>query len=134
MVKYYVHKDPYLEKNLYKAVHHYHPCTVWTCETNSNYNWHYKHFVALCDEYTYRYGKVHATDTKLRTLLKRPPVMTNYSNDRTPFRLAMADYPECIALGDPIQAYQAFYQTKQDRFTMAWTKRDIPEWFNVCAA
>jgi hypothetical protein len=134
MVKYYVHKDPYLEENLYKAVHHYHPCTVWTCETNSNYNWHYKHFVALCDEYTYRYGKVHATDTKLRTLLKRPPVMTNYSNDRTPFRLAMADYPECIALGDPIQAYQAFYQTKQDRFTMAWTKRDIPEWFNVCAA
>lgn len=83
MVKYYVHTDPYLEENLYKAVHHYHPCTVWTCETNSNYNWHYKHFVALCDEYTYRYGKVHATDTKMRTLLKRPPVMTNYSNDIT---------------------------------------------------
>ena len=43
----------------------------------------------------------------------------------------MADYPECIALGDPVKAYRAFYQTKQSRFKMAWTKRDIPEWFEV---
>jgi hypothetical protein len=41
----------------------------------------------------------------------------------------MKSNPECIALGDPVKAYQAFYQTKQDRFKMVWTKRDVPSWF-----
>jgi|TARA_B110000977_G_scaffold51311_1_gene69701 hypothetical protein len=122
------------EQVLYKAVHTGHPCTVWTMETNSNYNWHYKHFIALCDEYTYRYGKVHMTDTKLRDVLKRPPVMTLYSNDLTPFRLAMGAEPQCINESDPVGSYREYYQTKQDRFKMVWSKRDIPEWFNVSAA
>jgi hypothetical protein len=47
---------------LYKAVHMGHPCTVWSMESRANYVWHYIHFVALCDEYQYRYGKKHLTD------------------------------------------------------------------------
>ena len=58
---------------LYKAVHYHHPCTVWTMESSENYLWHYIHFVALCDEYTHRYGKVHMTDTKLRYVLQVIP-------------------------------------------------------------
>lgn len=132
MVKYYVHPDSYLEEHLYKAVHHYHPCTVWTMESASNYIWHYNHFVALLDEYEYRYGKIHGTHKLTDALSKLPQNLPDIG--QTPFKLAMADYPECIALGDPVEAYRAFYQTKQDRFKMAWTKRDIPEWFNVRAA
>jgi hypothetical protein len=49
----------------------------------------------------------------------------------TEFKLAMNSNPECIALGDPVKAYQAFYQTKQERFKMAWTKRPVPDWFNI---
>jgi len=29
----------------------------------------------------------------------------------------------------PIESYRAFYQTKQHRFNMVWTKRKVPEWF-----
>lgn len=129
MVNYWVHPKPYMEKHLYKAVHHGHPCTVWTMESDANYFWHYDHFVALLNEYTYRYGKIHGTE-KIKTTLLQPPINIPVA-EKTPFRLAMADYPECIALGDPVKAYRAFYQTKQARFKMAWTKRDIPEWFNV---
>lgn len=131
MINYWVHPKPYKEERLYKAVHHGHPSTVWTMESESNYIWHFDHFVALLDEYTYRYDKKHSTE-KLKELLCQPP--KNISRDGlTPFKLAMADYPECIALGDPVEAYRAFYQTKQNRFKMVWTKREIPEWFNVAA-
>jgi hypothetical protein len=34
---------------------------------------------------------------------------------------------------DPVRSYREFYQTKQARFKMVWTKRDIPEWFKVAA-
>jgi len=129
MIKYYEHPRKYYEDNLYKAVHHGHPSTVWTMESIANYNWHYEHWVALMDEYEYRYGKTHSTRF-LQKLLMRAPRNIPYNNG-TPFKLAMKDYPECIALGDPVEAYRAFYQTKQDRFKMVWSKREIPEWFEV---
>jgi len=131
MVDYWVHPKQYKEERLYKAVHHSHPCTVWTMESDANYIWHYDHFIALLDEYAYRYGRRHGTE-KLAMLLVQPPRFIT-KGSLTPFKLAMKDYPECIALGDPVEAYRAFYQTKQARFKMAWTKRDIPEWFKISA-
>ena len=131
MINYWVYPEPELEAYLYSAVHHGHPCTVWTMQTNANYEWHYKHFIALCDEYTYRYGKVHATDTKLRNVLRKPPSGIKWSNLYTDFPLGMQHEPQCMHEGDPVRSYQEYYQTKQARFNMAWTNRPIPEWFNV---
>lgn len=128
MVKGWTH--PTLDNFLYKAVHVGHPCTVWTMESDANYRWHYKHFVALCDEYTYRYGKVHSTDDQLREMLRACPKNIPKIG-LTPFKLAMGAAPECINESDPVGSYRAFYQTKQDRFSMDWTKRPIPEWFKV---
>ena len=36
-----------------------HPCTIWARSSKSNYDWLYCYALALGDEYTYRYGKVH---------------------------------------------------------------------------
>lgn len=127
MVKYWILPDN-REDTFYKAVHMYHPCTIWTMQSDKNYNWHYTHFVALCDEYKYRYGKIHGTDALLRndleTLPKNIPI-----GSLTPQPLAMKSNPECMDTNDIVGSYRAFYQTKQSRFKMAWTKRKTPEWF-----
>jgi hypothetical protein len=123
--------DPYLDNLLYKSVHTGHPSTVWTTESDQNYQWHYRHFVALCDEYEYRYGKVHSTRTKLEEALAQTPNNIKRTESITPFKLAMQQFPACIVEGDAVQSYRNFYQTKQDRFNMAWTKRPIPSWFEV---
>lgn len=136
MMKYWVHPNNNWEGVLHKAVHTGHPCTKWTMVSSDNYFWHYKHFTALCDEYTYRYGKVHKCDKELRDILSHLPENIP-RGDQTPFELAMKDFPECIVENDPVQSYRNFYQTKQHRFKMVWTKRDKPEWFkyaNVHAA
>lgn len=127
MLQYFKHPNSNLEKILYKACHFNHPSTVWTRESVQNYIWHYDHFYALCNEYTYRYGKIHSTETKLGEVLSIPPRYISHRN-MTPFKLAMAAFPQCI-VKDPIQSYRNFYQTKQERFKMVWTKRSIPEWF-----
>ena len=134
MVKYY---DLYegaddLEAELlyYKAVHHGHPCTVWTMESSENYNWHWEHFYALCKEYTYRYGKTHETENKLLWPLQSLPRNIPMMNEMTPFKLAMKSNPECFFYNDPVRSYRAFYHTKQDRFSMVWTKRPEPNWWN----
>ena len=115
------------ENILYKACHFNHPSTIWTRESSENYQWHFDHFAALCDEYTYRYGKLHATDRKLRKHLAKLPNNIPHTN-MTKFKLAMKSNPECM-FEDPIQSYRAFYQTKQHRFKMVWSKREVPGWF-----
>ena len=126
--KYYELPDD-REQLLYKAVHHHHPCTVWTMKSNNNYTWHWVHFKALCNEYTYRYGKVHKTDALLTDALRQLPrnIPVGYLS---PLPLAMGAAPECIDYSDPVGSYRKFYQTKQARFKMAWTKREVPDWFS----
>ena len=128
MVHYFKLEDERRENLLYKAVHFNHPCTIWTRESSSNYRWHYEHFIALCREYTYRYGKTHKTESVLGLELGLLPKNITMG-DYTPFKLAMKSNPECM-FEDPIKSYRAFYQTKQHRFNMIWTKRDVPGWFN----
>jgi len=127
-VKSWIIPDASMDQALYRAVHMNHPCTKWTMLSLSNYLWHYQHFVALCDEYTYRYGKVHKTDTMLRFVLDEAP---NNIEDigLTQFPLAMKSNPECMNPDDPVTSYKSFYQTKQARFKMAWSKRNPPDWF-----
>lgn len=112
---------------LYKAVHINHPCTVWTRECSANYEWHFQHFVALAEEYQFRYGKVHASLEKLYDILAKPPLHIRKSAELTQIPLAMHD--ECKISDDPVVCYRTFYMTKQDRFNMVWTKRNVPDWF-----
>ena len=126
MLQYFKLEDE-REDLLYKACHFNHPSTVWTRESMHNYRWHYIHFTALCDEYTYRYGKTHSTDTKLREALAKLPDNIPVKK-MTPFKLAMSSFPECIS-ECPVESYRKFYETKQHRFKMDWTKRQVPEWF-----
>lgn len=121
-------EDSYMENALYKSVHPKHPSTLWTCESIANYHWHYTHFIALATEFEYRYGKVHSTRTKLEEPLSRLPKNIPQVNELTPFRLAMGSNPECMT-SDPVESYRKFYMTKQKRFKMEWSKREIPSWF-----
>ena len=130
MVKAWILPDS-REDVLYKAVHVGHPCTVWSMESLANYAWHYEHFQALAIEYEYRYGKQHKSFVDLEYALSIPPKNIRQDIGLTPFRLAMGAAPECIDEKNPVTSYRKFYETKQDRFTMAWTKRSVPEWFTI---
>lgn len=118
---------PKEEGLFYKTTHKGHPSTIWAMESSENYKWLYQHFVALCDEYTYRYSKTHATDIKLRNVLVEAPKNIKVGG-MTPFKLAMNNNPECM-LDDPVDSYRSYYKTKEDKFVMNWTKRDVPDWF-----
>ena len=58
----------------YKQAHLNHPSTIWTRQCRSNYRWLYLHMLALGNEYTERYGKIHRTIEKCAKFLNVPPV------------------------------------------------------------
>ena len=124
MVKGYYH--PKLDDVLYKAVHHNHPSTVWTREAADNYSWHYEHFIALCKEFEFRFGKVHETYRKLSQALSKLP--ENIPSGSTPIRKAMGAYPELLHL-DGVTAYRKFYWLDKRDFAQ-WNKgRPAPQWW-----
>ena len=41
--------------NLYKPTHIKHPCTIWAAANIENWDWLFRHFIALCEEYSLRY-------------------------------------------------------------------------------
>ena len=111
---------------MYKRAHLNHPSTVWTRENEKQYEWLYKLFVALSDEYTYRYEKVHSTDSLLREALKKPPL--NIPKDKG-FNQPPQCMPDEYKCDDSVIAYQRFYMGEKAHFSQ-WKNRPVPKWYN----
>lgn len=112
------------ETILYSATHINHPSAVWCRETDMNYAWLFLHFMALMDEYTYRYGKKHKCSdlTFSSALFEVPHNITNGSF--TPVTLAM---PDEYKVEDHVQSYRNYYKQGKTHLHN-WTKREQPEW------
>ena len=116
------------ESVLYSATHINHPSAVWARDNYHNYRRLYALFVATCDEYTYRYGKVHMTDSKLRDILATPPGFVDDHQTRVLLDPTPAMPDECKIPGDVVGSYRKYYIDK--KVDMAkWTKRAPPQWF-----
>ena len=117
--------DEYADKvGLYKMAHKNHPSTIWTRTSTENYMWLNRYFGALCREYTYRYGKHHASERLLGPLAHVPKGLT-YSGFTDPPQ-CMPDY--CKG-EDTVLAYQNYYILEKSDFA-TWKNREKPEWFN----
>ena len=93
-----------------------HPCTQWAAANQYNLAWLIVHGLALCDEYTARYGKVHACEDVLHQA-------NNIYNDIfdepstcyykvTDFTRAMPEYLKYDTTITTIQAYIKYLNTK----------------------
>ena len=122
---------------LYKSVHQSHPCTLWAGASASNWLWAWKHFNAMCDEYVFRFGKTHATATKLRGVFKdvrnRLDFITSWSNVyHTPHPQCFGDWPYKTSEDWPVLAYRAYlrdYKPTVMKAPMTWTRSKQPHWF-----
>lgn len=115
--------NAYKDPALYKIAHAHHPCSKWVCASLDNYEWLYWHFIALADEYTFRYGKKHLSDIKLREVLQYIPSNIPRIGPTKPAQ-AM---PDCYKHEDPVIAYRNYYIGEKQGFAV-WTKRPRPEW------
>lgn len=94
---------------LYKSTHKNHPSTKWVMESKQNYEWLYKHFIALNTEYTNRFKKVHKTFTVLGDFLANSPI--NIPNiGLTKFACAM---PIQYVEENVVRAYRKYYESEK---------------------
>ena len=125
-IKRWTLQEKSLDEKLYKATHINHPSAIWTRSSNENYKWLHTLLVCVCEEYTFRYGKVHKS--------QRDGIVSALSvfPSNIPLReftcptCAMPD--ECKIEGDSVASYQKYYIEKKQHIAQ-WKKRNAPEWY-----
>jgi hypothetical protein len=108
---------------LYRATHKNHPSSVWVRQSANHYGWLMYHLSALSEEYTFRYGKVHAT-TRLFPLLKILPENIPQVGFTPPPCCMDTDY---ILSEDAVENYRNYYKHGKAHLH-TWTKRPPPAW------
>jgi len=114
---------------LYKATHINHPSARWVRQSPENYIWLANMLIALCEEYTHRYGKIHKVerDGLCYVLLKNIP----HNIGNSGFTQPTPAMPDDVKIsGDSIASYKNYY-IKNKGHLAAWKKRNIPEWYNA---
>ena len=110
---------------IYKPTHQHHPCTLWASSNSARYNWLRELGLALCDEYTYRYGRRHKSEDVIKSLDCPVGGMCSWTNPPLkPFALAMPD--ECKT-NDAVQSYRNYYLSAKQKL-LIYTRREPPKW------
>lgn len=124
-IKRWKHPDPEMDMGLMKASHINHPSNLWVRSSAENYRWLYDMWIYLLDEYSYRYGKIHACQKYNHFLMIPPKNIPNIPwSQPTP---AMPD--ECKVIGDSLASYHKYYIERKSHFAR-WTKRETPYWYS----
>ena len=121
----WLHPNPKLERELYKASHINHPSNIWIRENEQHYTWLFLMFNELSKEYTRRYGKVHASWSKLNWILGFPP--KNIAQKK------WEDPPQCMPDhckdDDVVKAYRNYYILEKNNIAV-WKHSGTPKWFS----
>jgi len=113
------------EKPIYKIAHKNHPSAIWCRQTNNNYTWLYCLFVALLDEYWFRYDKKHKC-LDLTPHLSSPPSNIPLG----PFTAPPPAMPDQYKTGSVVESYRNYYIGAKSHFAK-WKRRPTPTWFEV---
>ena len=112
-----------------------HPCTIWARESKQNFQWLRAHCLALCKEYTVRYGKRHKGEWILEHFADTWVKLENEilpDKGLTPFAIAISDHMNCRQIDgfdelSPIEKYRLYYI--HDKNHIAEWKTEKPDWY-----
>jgi len=136
-------KTPNLPEGSYRSFSPKHPTCIWVRLCVQNYRYTIDVAKYLCEEYTFRYSKIHTCESHINWLstnfpdFKKNPenpysekVILSYNKEfqdqgHTPVPLAM---PEDVKFKDTFKSYRFYYIVHKRSFAK-WSKRSVPWWY-----
>ena len=108
----------------YKRSFYNHPCTKWVRASTENYDWLIEHAMALCAEYTRRYGKVHKTQRVIEWCENNRPELPVGVLSKWP--KCMPDYCKEESV---VGSYRNYYKNEKAKFAK-WKDGNVPAWYD----
>ena len=124
----------------YRPAHKGHPMTMWVASSRENYLFAVEVALALAEEYTGRYGKIHSCEAHARWLCENIPSRFEvrkspkayYATEDIP--VGLTPIPECMPeeYKDPsiVKAYQMYYTVDKMEFAR-FTPKSFSSKLNV---
>ena len=110
----------------YRPSHEKHPCTIWVGASLANFTWTVQHGLALCEEYSKRFHRVHGAKVVIYSISEAMGDLRFPEVRRTPFAQAM---PDIYKQDDPVKAYRAYYLGDKRAFARWRNGRIPPNWW-----
>lgn len=112
-------------RTTYQHSHLKHPSSLWVQDSSGNFEWLYRLGIALSDEYSLRFGKIHKSKAVIQECWRKADEINFVSHKLKPFPQVM---PEQYKIpDDPIQAYRNYYIGSKAYFA-TW-KKGAPSWW-----
>jgi len=107
----------------YRSTHKSHPSTKWVRASSANFESLVEHTMAMLEEYTERFGKVHKCTSVLEECLDiyDPSLFPSQKQTRLPLAMPYEFHSDNI-----IESYRRFYASKP---RIRYPKDKIPNWF-----
>lgn len=110
----------------YKRTHFNHPCSIWARKSKKNFEWLIEHGLALCEEYTFRYGKDHKSRKVILWCSKNKKKLKFASENKSNFVLCM---DEKYQVGNAVESYKEYYRLEKKNIAKWEKARKKPRWF-----
>jgi len=107
----------------YILTHKNHPIITWTNSSLGNYNWLLEHAFGICDEYHFRYERVHKSKDVIiwcQQCGAKPKV-----DVLTKFIQCM---PDQYKSSNAIESYRLYYREEKSNIA-TWKRRKAPLWW-----
>jgi hypothetical protein len=120
--------DPETTLPIYKITHKNHPVSIWVRSTVDNYIYAVNYFKVICEEYTYRTGKVHKSSTLY-------PYFIEFMASNESFLTlgkGLTQFANCTEFKED-EVHTAYKKTllakwERDKLIPKWSKRSRPTW------
>ncbi|NVM37759.1 MAG: hypothetical protein HWN81_19360 [Candidatus Lokiarchaeota archaeon] len=111
--------------------YHHHPSSIWAGNTRANFLWLCSLGLFLSEEYTSRYGKVHACEKQIKKMCSLAKFIPQ--GELESFSIAISEDMECRKVKGfdslpEITQYRLYY--KIDKSHIAAWKQNKPYWYN----
>jgi len=107
----------------YRSTHKHHPSTKWVLSSSANFEALVEHTMALLEEYTLRFNKIHKCTSVLERCVDLYDANMFPTQEPTQLPLAM---PLKFHSSNTIESYRRFYASKP---RVRYPKNKVPRWF-----
>lgn len=117
-------------QRVYRKTHPAHPSVLWAAANAGNYRWLQRLGIELLEEYSFRYGRQHASAPVLWTLELAPPTLS-----ADPMYEPPAVMPEDLVVTadgyvDAVASYRNYYAEAKQAL-LKWKRRGPPQWIHA---
>lgn len=111
----------------YRKTHVNHPSTIWARQSKANFKYLLNLGLEICKEYTFRYEKIHKSQSVLEWIQNNIPEEL----PDTPFTEPTPAMPDkYIINNDSVSSYRNYY-INEKKHLFNWKKRAMPKWIKL---